>query len=314
MPGRATVSNTEVDLQKGKILVDGFAPLKPNFAGVVADQPLALNVTAQQIDLSQFEPLAQKGTNITGTLDGRVGLVGNIDTPASAVCSRSRTARSKGRKRNRRSAICRRKWAFANRTVTLQNTHAVVGGGKISLDGSVSVPNLRDPANSATIAFDAISDNAVFDLPNLFKGRINGNLTVARAAFSDYKVGGRLAVTSARIATAGLLPKAQADAGSRLDAASRRFCSRCRRRNDVRIQGGPIDIGAKGDLQVAGTLGAPTVDGTLTSTGGTLSFYRTFRIQYPSTVSFSRTTASFRTSMRRRRLRSIIRKQTSPCT
>jgi hypothetical protein len=56
--------------------------------------------------------------------------------------------------------------------------------------------------------------------------------------------------------------------------------------NDVRVQGGPVDIGAMGRLHVGGTLAAPQLAGKLTSTGGTLSFYRTFRLQYPSVASF----------------------------
>lgn len=288
VPGRATISNTEVDLQKGKVLVDGSAPLRPNFAGIFDDRPISLNVTAQAIDLAQFAALAPKGTNVTGSLDGRVGLVGDIDNPGLSGLLTLANGSFQGPQERSKISDLQAQVAFANRTVTLQNTHAEVGGGKISLDGSVSIPSLRNPANSATIALDAISDNAVFDLPNLFKGRIDGNVTVARAAFSDYKVGGRVSVTSARIATAGLLPKSEPTPAVTATPLPLDINLAVDVGNDVRVQGGPIDIGAKGDLQVGGTLGAPTVDGVLTSTGGTLSFYRTFRLQYPSTVSFER--------------------------
>ena len=286
VPGRVTVSNTEVDLQKGKVLVDGFAPLKPNFAGVAANAPLALNVTAQAIDLAQFTPFFPKKTVLTGDLDGRVGLIGDLDNPGLGGLLSLVDGSFVGPQLASKLSDLNAQVAFANRTVTLQNTSAKIGGGTISANGSVTVPSLRDPAESATIAFQAISDNAVFNLPNLFKGRINGNVTLARAAGRPYNVGGQIAVTSARIATAGLLPSGAPTPASTATPLPVNLALGVDVGNDVRVQGGPIDIGAKGDLKVAGTLAAPTVDGTLTSTGGTLSFYRTFRMQYPSTVSF----------------------------
>jgi autotransporter translocation and assembly factor TamB len=285
VPGRVTVSNTEVDLQQGKVLVDGFAPLNVNFAGIAPEQPIALNVAAQAIDLTQFTPFFPKDTKLTGLLDGRVGLIGSLDNPGLGGQLALVNGTFVGPQEMSKITALNAQVAFANRTVTLQNTSAKVGGGTISANGSVSVPNLRDPANSATIAFEATSNNAVLSVPNLFKGRISGNVTLARAAGADYKVGGQLAITSARLATAGLLPKSATttstasplpvDLNLGIDVG-----------NDVRVQGGPVDIGAKGDLQIAGTLAAPTADGTLTSTGGTISFYRTFELQYPSTVAF----------------------------
>jgi autotransporter translocation and assembly factor TamB len=286
VPGRVTVSNSEVDFQKGKLLVDGFAPLAPNFAGVVADRPLALNLTPQAIDLAQFAAFSPKGTVIAGALDGRVGLVGTLAAPGLGGSLSLANGSFVGPQEKSKITDFNAQVAFANRTITLQNTSAKVGGGTIGATGSLSVPDLRNPANSATIALDAVSDNAVFDIPNLFKGRINGNVSIARAAFGDYKVGGQVAVTSARIATAGLLPSGGATPASNATPLPVDLALGVDVGNDVRVQGGPVDIGAKGDLRVAGTLAAPTVDGTLTSTGGTLSFYRTFNVQYPSTVAF----------------------------
>ncbi len=55
----------------------------------------------------------------------------------------------------------------------------------------------------------------------------------------------------------------------------------------MRVQGGPVDIGATGDLHVGGTLGAPQLGGELVTVGGgTFNFYRNFRVQDGSTVDF----------------------------
>jgi hypothetical protein len=48
---------------------------------------------------------------------------------------------------------------------------------------------------------------------------------------------------------------------------------------DDRLQGPAVDVGAKGAVQVSGTLAHPALSGDFSSTDGTLSFYRTFVLQ-----------------------------------
>jgi hypothetical protein len=45
------------------------------------------------------------------------------------------------------------------------------------------------------------------------------------------------------------------------------------------VQSSNVDVGATGTLRLNGTLAAPQASGTFTSTGGTVSFYRTFVIE-----------------------------------
>jgi hypothetical protein len=45
------------------------------------------------------------------------------------------------------------------------------------------------------------------------------------------------------------------------------------------VQSGNVDLGGAGNAQPTGTLASPLLAGTICSTGGTLDFYRTFRIQ-----------------------------------
>ena len=57
--------------------------------------------------------------------------------------------------------------------------------------------------------------------------------------------------------------------------------------NNVRVRSGNIDIGGRGELTIAGTLGAPQLTGQFVSTGGTLAYFnRVFRVQ-SGTVTFS---------------------------
>jgi len=55
----------------------------------------------------------------------------------------------------------------------------------------------------------------------------------------------------------------------------------------VRVQSGPVDIGATGMARLGGTLAAPTLGGEFTATDGTVSLYRTFNVQNGSAVTFN---------------------------
>ncbi|MBD5632915.1 MAG: translocation/assembly module TamB domain-containing protein, partial [Candidatus Eremiobacteraeota bacterium] len=286
---RAQVTAGEVDLQKGRLLVSGYAPLVTTPAPGIGppSSPLALDLTTERVDFSQFSPLLPKGTQVAGLLDGKAGIVGSLAKPGLAGTLAVRNGAFVGPQEKSKISDFVSQLTFNGRTATLHDTSAKVGGGSISANGTVSIPDLKDPAATAVANIVFNSNNAVFDLPSLFKGRINGTVTVAHAAGAS-SVAGSLDVSSARIPTTALLPKTAGPTSSAtplpvsLDLAVNVG-------NDVRVQGGPVDIGAKGNLQVGGSLATPTVAGELDSTGGTLSFYRTFTIQYPTTVSFDGT-------------------------
>jgi hypothetical protein len=49
--------------------------------------------------------------------------------------------------------------------------------------------------------------------------------------------------------------------------------------SNVRVQSANVDIGATGAVRLAGTLEAPSLAGSFRSTGGSLSFYRSFNVE-----------------------------------
>jgi autotransporter translocation and assembly factor TamB len=286
---RAQLSATEVDLPSGRILASGFAPLQTSPPGIgPATAPLALDLVAQRVDFAQFAALLPKGTQLAGMLDGRVGLVGSLADPGLAGTLAVTNGAFSGPQEKAKITDFVSQVTFSGRTARLHDTSAKVGGGTLVANGTLAVPDLRDPAETAAANLTLTSNDAVVDLPSLFKGRLNGAVTLARASRANALVSGSIAVTSARIPTTALLPKAPGPASSATPLPVA-LNLKVGVGNDVRVQGGPVDIGAKGDLTVGGTLGSPTVDGQLVSTGGTLSFYRTFNIQYPTTVTFDGT-------------------------
>lgn len=284
---RAQLQRAEFDLQSGRVIARGFAPLAsaPSPGIGPASAPLALDLTAEKIDLQQFARALPKGSQAAGSIDGTLGLRGSLANPAlNGTLALSGGSFVGPQERSKISGAVAQV-TFAGRTATLHDASANVGGGTLGLSGRVSVADLRDPARSAAASLQAVSNGAVFNLPNFFRGRVNGTLTVVRDPGSDAVVGGNLAFSSTRIATNALLPKAPAAQASAAPVPVSLNLGIVAG-DDVRVQGGVVDIGAKGNLQIGGTVSAPTASGELDSTGGTISFYRTFRLQYPSTLVF----------------------------
>ena len=284
---RATLRNAEVDLDAGRLLASGAVPVHraPAFE-VPADAPLSLAFTADHAQLGQFAALLPKGTSASGELDGTVTVVGTRAAPGLRGNLTLSNGSFVGPELRSRVTNGVAELVFSGRNVSLENTSASVGGGTISASGQLMVPDLQDPARTASANLTLVSRYAVLDAPAFLKGRINGTVTIARASGAGATVRGSVAFTSTRIPPTVIVPK-----GGPTPAASAlpipvAFDVGVDVGNDVRVQGGPVDIGAKGHLQLGGTLAAPTLEGRLESTGGTLSFYRTFQLQYPSSVAF----------------------------
>jgi autotransporter translocation and assembly factor TamB len=283
---RAQLTSAEIDLAKGRVLASGFAPLDgmPPLLGPPSEA-ISLDLEAEHVDFSQFAPLLPKGTELGGLLDGDANLVGTIAQPGLRGTLAVSNGSFVGPQLTSKISDLAAQVTFQNRTATLHDASASVGGGTVSASGALSIPNLQAPARSASGSLALVSKFAVFDIPSLFKGRVNGTVTIARAARDNAIVSGSLDVTSARIPTTALIPKATgASPGAAPLPVSLNLAVNVG--NDVRVQGGPVDIGARGDLTVGGTIAAPTVMGELESTGGTISLYRTFALQYPSNVTF----------------------------
>jgi autotransporter translocation and assembly factor TamB len=284
---RVTVKTAELDLTAGRLLAAGYAPvaLTPTI-GIAEREPLSLAFTADHAELGQFAALLPKGTTATGVLNGTVTLVGSRAVPGLRGQLDLSNGSFEGPDLTSKLTNGVAELVFADRTMKIQNTSVAVGGGTVTATGQVSVRDLQDPAASAAANITIVSNGAVLDAPKYLKGRVNGTVTIVRAPASQAVVAGTLTFSSTRIPVAALLPSASASAAPTQVAIPVAFDLGVDAGTDVRVQGGPVDIGARGHVHVGGTLAKPELDGQLDSTGGTISFYRTFRLQYPSTVRF----------------------------
>jgi autotransporter translocation and assembly factor TamB len=157
-------------------------------------------------------------------------------------------------------------------------SHAVVGSGVVSASAIASLADLRRPADVA-FSLTGHADNARLDLPAYFTGSVNGSVVLERRRDAVPALSGNLSVSNARVPlTAFLNQKGSGDAHSGMpNIAFNGF--EIAAGSNVRVQSANVDIGTTGAVRLAGTLDAPSLAGTFRSTGGSLSFYRSFTVE-----------------------------------
>ncbi len=159
---RAQLTSAEIDLAKGRVLASGFAPLDgmPPTIGPPSEQ-ISLDLEAEHVDFAQFAPLLPKGTELGGFLDGGANLVGTIAQPGLRGTLAISNGSFVGPQVTSKISNLAAQITFQNRTATLHDASANVGGGTVTASGNLSVPNLQSPARSASGSLALVSKYAV---------------------------------------------------------------------------------------------------------------------------------------------------------
>ena len=266
----------EIDLTKGRVTLSGVVPLPARSDFDASQTPVSFTLAAEDAQVSNFVDLLTPGTKASGRLDGGFHVGGTLGMPTfQGLLTFADGSLAQPKERVSFSVVGAR-LAFAGTSATLQSFHAQAGGGTLDASGTASIPDLQD-AFSTRLLFNAHADQAELEIPGKFKGRVAGDLFVKRDPGEIPTVGGTVAVSRARIPMTALSPSGSSNSSAMpLDLA---FALQINVGDDVRVQSGALDVGAKGRLALNGTLSAPTLDGRLKSTDGSMDFYRHFDLQ-----------------------------------
>jgi autotransporter translocation and assembly factor TamB len=277
--GRMTVADSVLDLIAGRIALSGTVPASPLPPFVDRrDAPMSARIVAQGVDVGQFAALLPKGTKAGGIVDGDVAVSGTLGAPsfAGGVQLAKGTFVSPDVASEIRNVAVRA--GLAGRDVRLTALHADVGGGAVDGTGSARIGDLRRGIAAIAFNVDTQEKNLGIDLPRLFRGKVDGALSLRHDVDAPVLIGGDLRIAHARIPLSALLPsKSSSAAPPALPPVA--FALNVDATTDDRLQGPAVDVGAKGAVHVGGTLAQPALSGGFSSTDGTISFYRTFVLQ-----------------------------------
>jgi hypothetical protein len=273
-----TVSSSEIDLQKGRVEAHGRLPIRLiPFDIDPTNRPVSATLIADDVEASNLAGLLPKGTNLGGRVDGRVNLSGTVRAPKLGGTMTFAKGYLSGPVERVPITDAAAQLVFSGTSARLIGARANAGGGTIDADGTASIPDVGDMAR-ASMALNLHARNARLDFPEYIKGRLNADLQLNHAPGAPPELGGTVSIDSARIPMTALYnPKASSAAPLKPPAIGMDMHIRVNR--DVRVVSPNVDVGTQGALHVMGTLAAPQLAGTFTSTGGTVNFFREFTIE-----------------------------------
>jgi len=276
---RISLRNGLVQFARGSVTASGDVPIAmtPRVQLDPADKPVRLELSANNVDFSDFQSALPKGTRLAGTMAGSMLVGGTIDNPKLDGKIAVRNGYFVGPLDQNPISKMNGALVFSGTTVALQALHANAGAGTIDVNGIARVPNVRD-LRAASFTAAIAARGAQFNSPQYFRGKVDANITASRSPGAPAALAGTVTIPSARIPlTAFWNPHAPAGPARKVPPVALNVTANAG--NDVRVQSSNVDVGAQGSVIVGGNLAAPTLNGNFDSTGGTVSFFRTFSIE-----------------------------------
>ena len=277
------LQDVEIGLAHGSVQIAGKLPLQINPAGIgPGSAPLELDLATRGVDLADFVTLFPSGTHLGGKVDGRIGLSGTPDAPII----NGGLALTNGLYSSPLESVpitnANASISFNGTTAQIQRFEALAGGGTLQGQGTIAYARTR-PAGSLDYAFDLVANRAILNFPAYGRGQVDGTLTLHSGA-PLAELAGNLTLSKALISFNSILAAASstgATSGSAAGAALplARLKVGLDVAGNVRVRGGPVDLGARGTIQLGGTTREPAIAGVLKSSGGTITYGdRAFRV------------------------------------
>ena len=286
------LESTEVVLSKGRLDFAGALPFTFSpFGFGPPDAPVDVEVTARELDLSNFVPLLPKNSTLQGLIDGQVSVSGTAGAPRLegrlTLAGGAFTAPDFEREPLSKIAAT---LTFDRNAAVLESLHAEAGGGSVDATGRATL------GLNSSFRLSAAAHGLRLDLPAYGRGTLDGNVALERSAGQTAALSGKLSLADTVIPFSALSVGTGVDTGTGVPGlvgpvAPSVAREAPRRPNlslaldvtadrNVRVRSANVDIGGTGALHVGGTLADPQLSGQLDSTGGTLSYFNTvFRVQ-----------------------------------
>jgi hypothetical protein len=284
--GRSLIlSNAGATFTHGEATLAGSLPLQIAPFGIgPADHPMSFDVDVTGLDPSIFDAVLGNNTKLGGTIDGHFGLSGTVHAPIAV--GHAQLAKGSYVSDLERTPITDATAQLRfNRTVaTLDKASARLGSGTVQGSGNITFAKASDPGAGYTFAVKGIARGAQLNLPAYGSGSLDADLALTKTSSAAALLSGHMTLNDATLPFAAFVQaaeKAPSAAGAPLPVA---FDLQASAGKNVRVRGSGygagLDIGVSGKVHLQGTLAAPQLDGTIASTGGTLTYFdRAFRVR-----------------------------------
>ncbi|MGZ3561231.1 MAG: translocation/assembly module TamB domain-containing protein [Vulcanimicrobiaceae bacterium] len=282
------VRNAEVTLGKGRATLAGALPLELSpFAIGPRSAAVSLDFSARGVNLALLAPLLGHKTQLSGTVDGHIGLSGTVGDPRIF----GQLALANGSYRSDLETVpitnTVAQLTFSGESAMLDRLHAQLGRGVLDAAGRIA---FRGGLEHGAVAYNlnVTTHRAELDFPAYGSGTLDASLQLVHAPGSLARLSGVAALDNAIIPFSTFYrPDASNGAGSAAQPKlpfNLAFDLTVKAGRNVRVRAGGIgagfDISGTGVAKLTGTLANPTLDGRFDSSGGTLTYFdHTFKVQ-----------------------------------
>jgi hypothetical protein len=284
------VANAGATFGKGQASLAGSLPLQLDpFAVGPPGQPLSVDLDITDLDPATFDAIAGSNTKMTGTINGHIGVSGTVAQPIilGNATLRDGSYTSDLERTPLSNAVA--SFVFNRTSASIQRASAKLGNGTIAGSGTIQFPDGFTSGSGVSLLVKAVAKGAQLDLPAYGSGTIDADLSLTKTPSSTAVLAGDATATNATLSFAAFVEAAQGGAkgsgpGPSLPPWPLAFDLKATAGKNVRVRGNGygagLDIAATGSVKLAGTLQSPTLAGTFTSAGGTLTYFdRAFRVQ-----------------------------------
>lgn len=281
------VRNAEISLTRGRMTIAGSLPLQLQpFSFGPASAPIAMDMSASDVDLSAFSSLLGNNTQLGGLLNGHLGVSGTAGNPRMFGQIATSDASYVSALETIPITHTVAQLLFEGTRATLDRVHAQLGRG--TLDGSGSL-NFGGGLNGGPLGYAIAlqARGAQIAMPQLGSGTFDASMSLQRTPGELALLKGNAALSDTVISFNSLLALSGGNpaAPSAGPPFNLRFDVGIAAGKNVRVRsGGPglfgLDISGQGKAHLAGTLAHPAMAGQFNSAGGTLTLIdRAFRVQ-----------------------------------
>ncbi|HEY6325377.1 MAG TPA: translocation/assembly module TamB domain-containing protein [Candidatus Cybelea sp.] len=277
------LSNAGATLGSGEVTLAGSLPLSLAPLRLPPDKPMSFDLDVVGLDPALFDATLGNDTKMGGLIDGHIGLSGTVQKPS--IVGRLSLARGSYSSALERVPITQlaAAIAFDQVSASVGRVSGRLGTGTAQLSGRVAFPN-GFTGGTSTLHFAGVARGAQLDLPAYGNGTLDAKLALDKKAGTAALLSGDVTLSNATLPFATFIKAAQGAASPSLAPLPLAFDLKATAGKNVRVRGSGygagLDIGASGSVRLGGTLASPTLEGTVASTGGTLTYFdRAFRVQ-----------------------------------
>ncbi len=276
------LSDASASFTRGQATIAGSVPLQlAPLRFAESNQPVSFDLDVVNLDPSIFDAVLGNNTKLSGLINGHIGLSGTVGDPI--VVGHASLASGSYVSDLERTPITSTvaQLSFNHTSASIDRLSANVGTGSVQGSGRVAFPN---GVGAPTITFTGVARGAQLNLPAYGTGTLDARIALTKNAGTTALLSGKVALSNAALPFAAFVKAAQQSGSLGGAPIPLAFDLDATAGKNVRVRGNGygagLDLGASGSVHLGGTLSAPTLAGTVNSTGGTLTYFdRAFRVQ-----------------------------------